>query len=52
MDSRKTRVRAVLAFLGEHPLVWLIPVLFFTLLFAFTAWRISTTPVTPFDYRL
>lgn len=42
--------RAVLRWLGRHPLVWLVPVLFFLALCVFALVQLGGAPQTEFVY--
>ena len=39
-------------YLKRHPLVWIVPVAFFTIGVGLLAWRIGSTPASPFIYDL
>ena len=43
-------IRRALAWLRAHPLVWLIPLAFWTALFLFVLLKLSTAPETEFIY--
>ena len=45
-------MRRLLAYLGEHPLVWLVPLAFYTIGIGVLAWKVVQTPVNPFIYDL
>ena len=45
-------MKAIRDYLLEHPLVWVIPLVFFVLLLVLLAWRISQSPSSPFIYRI
>jgi hypothetical protein len=44
-------MRAILAYLKAHKLVWLLPILLFLALLLVLAWKIAQTPESPFVYR-
>ena len=45
-------MRGLLDYLKAHPLVWLVPLTFFTVGLGLLAWKLAETPVNPFIYDL
>lgn len=45
-------MKALLGYLREHTLVWLIPVLFLSIVLGGLAWKVARTPDNPFIYSL
>jgi len=46
------RIEALLSFLWRHPLVWLVPLLTYGLLFAWIATKTASAPHDAFIYDL
>lgn len=45
-------MKALLAYLRGHVLVWLIPVLFLCVVLGGLAWKVARTPDNPFIYDI
>jgi len=43
-------MRPVIAWLGRHPLVWVIPLAFYLTLFGYMVWTLPEAPATEFIY--
>ena len=49
-DRRRARALRLLGWLRRHPLVWLVPLLFYLLVFAYLAVKMADAPQTEFIY--
>lgn len=43
-------MEGLLRYLRNHPLVWIIPLIFLVLVLGTLAWKLSQTPDSPFIY--
>lgn len=42
----------LLEYLKRHPMVWIVPVFFLTVVLGVLAWKLARTPDSPFIYRI
>jgi len=45
-------MKALIDYLKEHPIVWIIPLVLFVLIVGGIAWKLANTPDSPFIYDL
>ncbi len=43
-------MRSLAAYLRAHPLVWIVPLVFYLGLVVLLAWRVASVPANPFVY--